>query len=88
MAKGSKNFQSKSAGPQAVKGGPSGGMHKFKGVGPQAPGGSAVAAGDTGGKFAKAGPSGKMQKFTPVKPQKPGVSSVTNSGGGSYAKGK
>jgi hypothetical protein len=47
-----------------------------------------VAAGDTGGKFAKAGPSGKMQKFTPVKPQKPGVSSVTNSGGGSYAKGK
>lgn len=89
MAKNAKVFKNKPAGKQAVKGGPSGAMHKFSGVSPQQPGGSAVT--DSPGKgaaFAKGGPSGKMQKFTPVKPQKPGVSAVTNSGGGGYAKGK
>jgi hypothetical protein len=90
MAKGGKNFQSKPAGKQAIQPGPSGKMNKFKAVGTQAPGGTAV-AGSGGSKSWPsdiAGPSGKMQKFTPVKPQKPGVSSVTNSGGGYSKKGK
>ena len=89
MAKNAKTFTNKPAGKQALKGGPSGAMHKFSGAAQQQPGGSANTnpKGKNGG-FVKAGPSGKMQTFTPVKTQKPGVSAVTNSGGGSYAKGK
>jgi hypothetical protein len=49
---------SKSAGGQKVNGG-SGKMAGFKGVGTQQPGGSAVKATNTTGKFAKGG-SGKM----------------------------
>jgi hypothetical protein len=79
MAKATKgkSAKSKPAGAQLAKGGNTA-MHAMKGAGQQAPGGSAVAAGDnTSGKFAKAGGSGKMQSFTPVKPQKAGRSGQT-----------
>jgi len=81
-----KQFQKKPS--EALEGGPSGKMAKFKGVGEQKPGVTSVEAKGGGGKFAKGGPSGKMHKFKGVGKQKPGVSSVETGGGkkGSYAK--
>jgi hypothetical protein len=77
MAAFTKKSTSKPAGKQLVKGGPSGKMHNFQGVGTQQPGVSAVTAKNAGKKFSgpSAGPSGKMHGFTPVKPQKSGRSS-------------
>jgi len=81
-----KSFKGKPS--EALKGGKSGGMHKFEGAGPQKPGVSGVSKSSTKGKFAEGGPSGKMHKFKGVGSQKPGVSSVESGGGkkGSYAK--
>ena len=70
-----KKSTSKPAGKFAVKGGKSGGMHGFKGVGTQQPGVSDVSAKEAGGKFASGGPSGKMHGFSGVKSQKSGRSS-------------
>jgi hypothetical protein len=83
-----KKSQSKPAGKQKVSGGSSGGMHKFAGAGPQAPGVSAATQHPgKGGGFAKAGPSGKMTGNMTVQTQKPGVSQQNNSiGRSSYAK--
>jgi hypothetical protein len=76
MAAFTKKSTSKPAGKQAVKGGPSGKMHKFAGATPQQPGVSATSTSSgKGGEFAKGGGSGKMHGFSPVKPQKPGRSS-------------
>jgi hypothetical protein len=65
--------KSKSAGKNAIKAGPSGGMAGFKPVGEQAPDTTAVKGSGGGKSFAakiKAGPSGKMQGFVGVKPVK------------------
>lgn len=70
MAAKSKGTTNKPAGKFAVKGGKSGGMHNFEGVGEQKPGVSGVSKGSTSGKFAKGGPSGKMAKFKGVTPVK------------------
>jgi hypothetical protein len=78
MAKGDgKQFKSKPAGKQAIKAGPSGGMHNFEPVGNQAAGGTGVkmSGGSKSFKPPSAGGSGKMQKFSPVKPQKAGITS-------------
>jgi hypothetical protein len=72
----SKTSKSKPAGKQKIQAGPSGKMHKFSGVGAQAPGVSATTKhSGKGAAFPSGGPSGKMQKFSAVKAQKPGRSS-------------
>jgi hypothetical protein len=71
-----KKSSSKPAGKQAIKGGPSGGMHKFSGAAQQKPGiSSNTNPTGKGGAFAKGGPSGKMHGFSPVKAQKSGRTS-------------
>lgn len=63
------------AGKQKIEAGGSGKMHKFSGLGTQAPGGSAVTQhAGKGASFAKGG-SGKMHGFSGVKAQKSGRSS-------------